>query len=166
MNSDNVVDLLLRQMNQQKIQGAIDTQYLELKAEMKEKDLERLKTRQNSNKGNRTNNDNEDSKHHPKVLTRLNTWKGAIPKSEEQSAKDFFAIQKPLEKTEIEDDNITNLMTKISKSKELDKKSINNLMMNLLKKKATDDKNIKKGEAINSALFDKVSKQPVFMSKF
>tara|TARA_R100001463_G_scaffold16725_1_gene43244 strand:+ start:249 stop:749 length:501 start_codon:yes stop_codon:yes gene_type:complete len=166
MNSENPVDLLLRQMNQQKIQTAIDTQYLELKAEMKQKDLQRLKTRQHYSKGNRTNNDNEDSKHSPKVLTRLNTWKGAIPKSEEQSAKDFFAIQKPLEKTEIEDDNITNLMTKISKSKELDKKSINNLMMNLLKKKATDDKNIKKGEAINSALFDKISKQPVFMSKF
>lgn len=166
MNSDSPIDLLLRQMNNRQIQGAIDTQYLQLKEEMKEKSLEKLTARQNSNKGNRNNNDNEDSKHHPKVLTRLNTWKGAIPKSEEESARDFFAIQKPLEKQELEDDNITNLMTKISKSKELDKKSINNLMMNLLKKKATDDRDIKKGEEINSALFDKVSKQPVFMSKF
>ena len=60
MNSASQIQLLLRQMNQQQISSAIDTQYLELKNELA---LKRLK-RKGQNR-----NDNEDSKHTSKTYT-------------------------------------------------------------------------------------------------
>jgi hypothetical protein len=165
-NSSNPVEMLLQQMQSQQVGSAVENTYQFLKGHMAGTAQDKkatftspytnLKLTQRMGKTNRNNNDNEDSKHNAKTYpTKINTWKGVVSKDQEKSAKDFFMIDSLEQKEEIKEKDISNLFSAL-KQNEAD----------LAKRKATSIKSIKTANNIESALFDKISNQPIYATTY
>jgi|TARA_B110000259_G_scaffold126209_1_gene142816 hypothetical protein len=160
-NSANPVEMLLQQMQSQQVGSAVENTYQFLKGHMAgtAQDKKATFTSPYTNLKtitNRNNNDNEDSKHTAKTYpTKINTWKGVVSKDQEESAKAFFMIDSLEKKEEIKEKDISNLFSAL-KQNEAD----------LAKRKATSIKSIKKANNIESALFDKISNQPIYATTY